>query len=167
MLRLVLPTAKYKKSFLDGFTQESQYIDWTKEAVNKDFQGLIERLRGRSFGLYLPSGFVPDTYYWLVAGDEYIGTLTIRHRLNRHLMRIGGNIGYMIRPDKRGRGYGKEILRLGLKKAKAMDFKKVLITVDEDNIPSRKVIEANGGVLKNVVDQGNNLPKKMRFWIKL
>ena len=35
----------------------------------------------------------------------------------------------------------------------------VLVTCDDDNVGSRKVIEANGGVLEDVRN------RKMRFWV--
>ena len=43
--------------------------------------------------------------------------------------------------------------------AAARGIDQVLVTCDEDNVASRKVIEANGGVLEDV--RGT----KMRFWI--
>jgi predicted acetyltransferase len=43
--------------------------------------------------------------------------------------------------------------------AAARGLDQVLVTCDEDNVASRKVIEANGGVLEDVRNT------KMRFWI--
>jgi predicted acetyltransferase len=43
--------------------------------------------------------------------------------------------------------------------AAARGLDQVLVTCDEDNVASRKVIEANGGVLEDV------RTTKMRFWI--
>jgi len=100
-----------------------------------------------------------------VEGDEYIGRLDIRHHLTEHLRQIGGHIGYGIRPSKRRQGYGRLILKLGLEKAKEMGIEKVLVTCDVTNVGSRKIIEANGGVMENEI-QVDGSPDKARFWIQ-
>jgi predicted acetyltransferase len=82
-------------------------------------------------------------------------------------MRIGGHIGYQIRPTQRLRGYGKELLRLGLQKAYQLGFKRVLVTCDENNISSQKVIEYNGGQFENSVYVEGSPVRKLRYWIDL
>ena len=59
------------------------------------------------------------------------------------------------------------ILRLGLEKAKGLGIEKVLLTCNEDNIPSLKIIEKNGGTLDNKVSNPVEGPDKLRFWINL
>src|SRR3989344_8456793 len=83
--------------------------------------------------------------------NQYIGRLSIRHKLNDHLLKIGGHIGYDIRPSKRSRGYGTAILRLGLPKAKELRIERALLTCNENNIASLKIIEKAGGVLESKV----------------
>ena len=58
----------------------------------------------------------------------------------------------IIRPSKRNQGYGKKILQLALLKAKALGINKVLITCDETNIASKKIIEASDGVFENSIE---------------
>jgi predicted acetyltransferase len=58
-----------------------------------------------------------------------------------------GHIGYAVVPWKQHRGYAKSALRLILSEAKAVGLSYVEITTDPDNIASRRVIEANGGIL--------------------
>jgi len=61
------------------------------------------------------------------------------------------------------------MLSLALKKAKQMGLNRILITCDEDNIGSSKVIENNGGVLENIIENsinGNKIYTK-RYWISL
>lgn len=51
------------------------------------------------------------------------------------------------------KGYGTLLLKLGLEKAKELGLKdKVLIICDDDNIGSYKIIEKNGGILENKVE---------------
>ena len=50
-------------------------------------------------------------------------------------------------PWKQGRGYAREALRQLLPEARAEGLRYVEITTDPENIASRRVIEANGGIL--------------------
>ena len=84
-------------------------------------------------------------------------------------MRYGGHIGYAVNPKYWNMGYGKEILRLGLEQFKYLiEEDKILITCDDDNTGSSKIIEANGGVLENKVENEDDGEKFLtrRYWIK-
>jgi predicted acetyltransferase len=105
-----------------------------------------------------PPGYVPGTTMWWAGGQQYLGRLTIRHRLTPSLLNVGGNIGYDIRPGARRRGHATAMLAAALPVARGLDIDPVLITCDEDNTGSRKVIEANGGVLEDIRHG------KLRFW---
>lgn len=58
----------------------------------------------------------------------------------------GGHIGYVIRPTERQKGYGNLILHELIKEANRMNIENVLLTCDEDNTPSSKIIEINKGI---------------------
>jgi len=94
-----------------------------------------------------PDGFVPQTDLWWVAGDEYLGRLSIRHRLTPHLLVEGGNIGFEVRPGARRRGHATAMLAAALPLAAAIGVDPARIDCEADNAASRRVIEANGGVL--------------------
>lgn len=175
MSRLVLPNVKYKKSFLEDFfgrrsktdlphNSWGKYLD--KKLLKKDFTGFVKFFLSQRTGKNLPKGYVPQTVFWLVDKNKILGTLSLRHKLTPHLKIIGGHIGYEITPKFRGQGYGKLILKMGLKKAKALGIKNALITCDITNLKSKKVIEANGGKFASQVEQGQDNPKKLRYWIK-
>jgi len=106
-----------------------------------------------------PAGFVPSTTLWWVSADEYLGRIVIRHRLTPRLRDYGGHIGYDVRPSARRRGHATAMLAAALPVAHALGIDPALVTCDEDNIASRKVIEANGGTLE---DQRG---VKLRFWL--
>lgn len=166
---LVLPDVRYKESYLSALSEynaEGRFPELSQEEIANDFESYVEKIKGYARGEHLPEGHVPDTHYWLVEGDEYIGQTSVRHSLTDHLREIGGHIGYVIRPSKRKQGYGKLILKLGLEKAKEMGIKNVRVTCDVDNLGSRKIIEANGGVFENSVPH-EGFPDKARFWIDL
>ncbi len=59
-----------------------------------------------------------------------------------------GHIGYSVVPWKRGRGYATQALAELLVQAKAEGLRYVEITTRPENLPSQRVILANGGVLE-------------------
>ena len=95
-----------------------------------------------------PDGFVPQTWLWWVAGDEFLGRLSIRHRLTPHLLVEGGNIGYEVRPSARGRGHATAMLAAALPLAAGLGIELAHLDSDEDNPASQRVIEKNGGRLE-------------------
>lgn len=127
-------------------------------------RGFRKYLRGcadASRGIGLPPGYVPQTTFWLWSGDRPVGISKLRHTLTEALLREGGNIGYCIRHSERGRGHGTLILRETLKEARAIGLGRVLVTCNPDNLPSRRAIEGNLGVLENIAHG------KCRYWIDL
>jgi len=167
---LAEPSIVYKDSFLAG-TRESQaeglelFVNLDKTSEN--FEAFLQKLRDARDRAKIPPDRVPMSDFWLIDDNEYIGRLSLRHELNEALLLWGGHIGYQIRPSKRMRGYGKEILRSGLIKAKELGLSRVLVTCDEDNIGSRKIIEYNGGQLENIIEVKDSPVRKMRYWIDI
>ena len=96
---------------------------------------------------------VPSTTFWLYADGIPVGFGSVSHCLTETLRKAGGNIGYGIAPAFRGKGYGKELLRLLLNEAKEMGIDKVLVTILLDNIASQAVAIANGGVVTERTDE--------------
>ena len=111
-----------------------------------------------------PAGWVTGTYLWMVEdgtddGAQVVGRISLRHALTPWLLEVAGHVGYAVRPTARRRGIATRALALMLPVAAARGLDQVLVTCDETNLASRKVIEANGGVLEDVRNA------KMRFWI--
>lgn len=168
MIFLTSPDEKYEKSYLQAlmeFSKEKYSLEYRCPKKDESFDDFKQRIAGMSQGFNLPDGFVPETILWLIDDHEYIGEVSVRHTLNYSLLRAGGHIGYVIRPSMRKKGYGKRILKLSLEVVKSLGMKKVLLTCDETNIGSVKIIESNGGVLEDATDMGQGLPRKLRYWI--
>ena len=127
----------------------------------------FEELKKRSCEDTVPKGLVPSsTYLGVREKDNYIvGMIDIRHYLNEYLTQVGGHIGYGVRKTERNKGYAKQMLKLALEKCKELKIKRVLITCDEDNIASEKVILSANAKLEDIRNiDGEN---KKRFWIDL
>jgi len=105
-------------------------------------------LRGAALPTPFPDGYVPQSTYWWVAGDEYLGRLAIRHRLTSHLLAEGGHIGYAVRPSARRRGHATAMLAAALPLAAALGIDTAHLDCEDDNVASRRVIERNGGWLE-------------------
>ncbi len=167
-LALIRPNVEYEQSWiaaLGEFEQRNISGFWTIPGSPEDIRKYIERTKMQEFGLDLPTGFVPSSTFWLVNDQDFIGHLNIRHELTDFLKRIGGHIGYAIRPSMWRKGYGTKILTLGLSRAKELGLDKVLVTCDETNDASKKIIESNGGIFEGRTE-GIELPK-LRYWIAL
>ncbi|HEY9721433.1 MAG TPA: GNAT family N-acetyltransferase [Oscillatoriaceae cyanobacterium] len=157
-IRLVAPDAGYRDSYLEAireFQGEGRHHDLDLDWLSRDFARYVESLRHP----LLTVAMVPYSNLWMVDEEGYAGRVSLRHVLNDHLFRIGGHIGYEVRPSRRRRGYGTAALRLTLPLAAELGIDPALVTCDVDNVGSRRIIEANGGVLENELDG------KLRFWV--
>lgn len=112
----------------------------------------MEKLTQMAKGINLPPDRVPQTIFWLYADETPVGYGKLRPQLNEMLLQSGGHIGYVIRPQARGKGYGKILLQGLVEKACEMKLQEVLLTCHVSNLPSRKVIEANRGRLVEMND---------------
>ena len=77
------------------------------------------------------------------------------------LLENGGNVGYAIWPSARNRGLGKKFLALLIDASKEIGLSKVLLTIQNHNIPSIYVALANGGVIEKIT------ANKHYIWIYL
>jgi predicted acetyltransferase len=129
------------------------------------FEEWFEELELNKDKAKLPPSFSPQTTYSAVVDNKIIGMVNVRWELVPVLLNLGGLIGYSIRPDERGKGYGTEMLRLALKTMN--NFDKVLVTCKDSNIASKRVIEKNNGVLENSYFDKDSGCTFLRYWIKL
>lgn len=174
MEKLLMKLVKYTD------IQEPQFIDYIQEWENKGEKVIpsATNRKDRSFTELLDQwafdetdevhkkGFVPASLYFLMDGDgRIIGAIHLRHELNEKLLHTGGHIGYGIRPSERSRGYATLMLSMFLKEKKVRELKKVLLTCDDDNIPSSKTIENCNGVLWDKVEDEGKVIR--RYWINI
>ncbi|MFC1622953.1 GNAT family N-acetyltransferase [Patescibacteria group bacterium] len=164
-MKLVKPTKKYTESWKEAMQEFRKENPESPRYASLDIEEYIQNMEDYSQGKNLPNGFVASTMYWLIDDEKFVGYVEIHHELNDKLTKEGGHVGYAIRPTERRKGYGKKILELTLPKAQQLGIKKVLITCDDVNVASWKIIEKNGGVLQDKIEVDGKLVR--RYWIDL
>ena len=124
----------------------------------------VALVHGWEHGRDLPQGFVANADLVADVDGVVVGRASLRFELNEFLRTLGGHIGYAVRPQFRGHGYAKEILRQSVDLLRVRRISPVLVTCDDDNLASARVIESGGGVLESVVPGVADMPKR-RYWI--
>lgn len=168
--KLLLPTKKYV-SQIERFKNDMIAADSPMCGCGSlrrlDVNEWIKDCKKWKNGKNLPDGFVASTQYICIrkTDNKLVGVLQLRHNLTDYLLNFGGNIGYSVAIDERGKKICVKMLKLALKKAKNMGMKKVLITALDTNIASQKCIMANGGVYEDTRVDGDK--KLQRYWIDL
>jgi len=162
-LHLIEPTARYIDSYRAAISEYRKHnvydFAYPKVGTRRDVARFLRDVDNTRRGLGVKSGYVPSSAFWLVDGRHYLGSGDVRHFLNDSLRKLGGNIGYSIRPAAWRQGLGTLQLALLLGEAAKLRVAKPIITCFDENTASAKVIEANGGVLikrSNVNNRGKN-----------
>lgn len=169
-MRLVSPSSEYQVKFARFFRDFERYdpdnADYYRRGVT-DFKRYIQNLSNEEQGINLPKGYAPCSHFWMIADSgDMIGAIRVRHILhNEFLQTECGHIGYDIAPSYRSQGHGTHMLHLVLVKALQLGIETALVTADDDNYASRKVIENNGGVLDEIV-YGKVFERPIaRYWV--
>jgi len=174
MLKLIEADKKYLEQYREAYIESFKQMELGNIKkhnmlfINPDENDIIQQFKDNRDQSKLPSHYVPSYDYFAVDDDKFIGVIHIRVRLTENLMRYGGHIGYGINPKYWNMGYGKELLKIGLEQNKNLiEEDKILITCDDDNIGSYKIIESNGGILENKIENEDCGEKFLtrRYWI--
>jgi len=174
MPELIAPTTRLHASWLEardewgrGTHQDGSGLHETDEVDTAEgFTAWVQRLHREADTSIPPEGGrVHSSYFWIVEDDAYLGAIALRHTLNDFLLEAGGHIGYGVRPSARRRGRATWALARVLLEAKALGLHEVLVTCDDTNTGSQRVIEGNGGVLEDIRD--TSLGRTRRYWISV
>lgn len=169
-MKLVTPSLTLEDAFTQ-FYRDYQCHDVVNMAHYVDFENgfepYVQHLLDESRGLNLREGYVPCHHFWFLNDKvQLMGVIRIRHHIDTPLLtHDAGHIGYDIAPAFRGEGFGKMMLKLALPKARELGIERALITADEDNIASRKVIETNGGQLESIAQKCFSKGTIARYWV--
>lgn len=149
-----------RKMNLQDIKEQWEYVT----ALPKDENGLTNPYEGITFEEYettvlpelmrhenpvgMPEWFVPETYYYLWDSEVLVGEYRIRHYLTEVLKVGAGHIGYSIKREFRGKGYGSKGLTLVLDLAREIvPEDEIYLRVLKSNIPSFKAISNNGAYI--------------------
>ena len=169
--RLVKPGRTLKAQYLAmarDFSEAGETAHSRHLVEDDGFDAFVDELERQARGENLQPDHVPQTTYWLLRSDGAIlGTGRIRHYLTPSLEAWGGHIGYDIRPTERRKGYGTLILSLLLREARDLALRRALLTCDDENVGSARVIERNGGVLADRVPTLDTDRLGRRYWIEV
>lgn len=126
---------------------ENSFTNPAFEMTFSEFQTWLQLQESWDKGEMLPSGYVPQSIFWLYDDTKPVGMGKIRHELTEASRKNGGNIGYAISRPFRGRGYGSLLLKMLLEEAQRIGVKEIVLTINKDNFASREVCHKNGGYL--------------------
>jgi predicted acetyltransferase len=162
-MTLVWPAREYLPAYIEALERGWSPDNLRREVVAReqlariaeDADAFLASLVDRAAAgtpITLPNGTVvprlPGYQRWLWDG-EFCGSIGFRWQPGTEELPVTclGHIGYTVVPWKQRRGYATQALREVLLEAKAEGLRYVEITTRPDNVPSRRIIEANGGVL--------------------
>jgi predicted acetyltransferase len=179
MPALVRPEMAHMPSFVaalrEGYSRDSLRAETpeTIAAIADAPAWFLRALHDPPTTIVLPDGTigerVPETHLWYVEGDEFLGSISVRHSLNAALEQWGGHVGYAVRPSAQGQGHATAMLAAMLGHIREhLPLDRVTLTANVDNIASLRVIEKNGGTLRDEIDHpwvpGD---RGRRYWIAL
>lgn len=142
---------------LDRFLGEGksyeEWLDFVIKCQEKSYAEQINRVPG-------------ITYFTVRESDnKIVGMVNFRFYLKGKLLKIGGHIGYGIRPTERRKGLAKIQLYLTLLAVQKIGLDKVMIDCTDTNICSKKTIEALGGKYSETVI--DNEETYLNYWINV
>ncbi|TWO64978.1 GNAT family N-acetyltransferase [Caenimonas sedimenti] len=183
-MQLVWPAPEYLRSYADALRRgwspnnlRPQVADEELAAIRQNPDAFFDRLvnfQGGGEGVMLPDGSVvprlPGYRKWMWDG-EFCGSIQLRWadgtpELPAYCL---GHIGYGVVPWKQRLGYATRALGLMLREARTRGLPHVEITTSPENLPSQKVIAANGGVLVEEFEKLASLGggRELRFRVGL
>ena len=139
----------------------------------EDFQAFVEKSHRQETETDDPNWSTSTSYYAFEDG-EILGKISCRWEIEKgDLLRVGGHIGYVTSPKHRRKGFITKLLAFALEKYNQRGIERVLITTNNNNLPSRKTIEKFGGQLENIITVEEDFPNPFmageticRYWVK-
>jgi predicted acetyltransferase len=150
---------------IDEYNNEylSVYPNFKPFATKNNFKEFLKKVEDSKNGRNETG--VKEIYYFAILNNKIIGHGSIR--LNPEInadYNIYGHIMYGVVPSMRNKGYGTIICKLLIEKAHEYGINNIIITCNDDNIASKKVIINNHGELfESVKDNENNIIERYKI----
>ncbi len=171
MAELVIPSSALSAqlaAFRRAFVLRSEFINGGGGLAQFEcIEDWLDSVARNSDPSTVAEGRVASRVYCYVDNDVMVGLIALRPVLNEYLSKYGGHIAYCVHPEHRRRGHATQMLRMCLEKAREAGSDRVLITCEEDNEASRKIILANGGEYESTVFEPDERVNIERYWIEL
>lgn len=169
-IQVVRPAERYRETFLRALREfRDEGLPWwlgaDLDTAERDFAAFVNKKLAERDRRTETS--VQKTHLWAVADEQFVGRIAIHHELNDALRVAGGHVGYDTVPSFRRRGVATEMLRQALPWARALGLTEVLLTCDDTNAASIRVIEKNGGSLRETKRSDAGGALKRYYWIRL
>lgn len=167
MLRLLKPDETMKEEILRyNDDWEGRGLKLIPHAARLGTLSFEDWLKGtRDLETVAEEPFVTQDVWFLFRDDTIVGACTLRHSLNAYLLAVAGQIGYGVHPEEREKGYATYMLKEMLRYAKTLRIRKILVTCAVGNTASEKTIEKCGGILENIMEDGES--QVARYWFHL
>lgn len=127
----------------------------------------LQKLDDQKSKSKIPANRVPSTMLYGFLGDQIVGRFSIRHELNEFLLHRGGHVGYAVSPRFRRQGIATEMFRQGMSFCRSLGITKLLITCNNDNEASWRIIENFGGSLENKISDEESGEIVRRYWLEV
>jgi len=177
-MELVPPTFErlpgYEAALLRGWSSDNTRNVSQEQlaSLRADPVEFLRDLTDQQGTITLPDGRtaprLPFHLFWIWDG-EFCGSIKLRFQPGTEDLPpyCLGHVGYSVVPWKQRRGYATTALRRMLPLARTEGLRRIQITCREDNLPSRRVIEANGGTVFKSEPAGDGTDlARLFYWIQ-
>lgn len=144
----------------------SFYPDFIPFVTKENFNDFLSDVENKKEGIN--NGGLKEIFYFAIEDNKIVGHGSIRlnPEINDEVYNYSGHIMYGVVPSKRRQGYGTRILKLLLEEAKKHNLYEVIITCNESNIGSNKIIiNNNENFIGKISDE--NHEETNRYSVKL
>ena len=139
------------------------YPNFKPFATKENFDSFLKKVKESKMGIN--NNGLKEIFYFAIENDKIVGHGSIR--LNPEVdknINIYGHIMYGVVPSKRRKGYGTLICKLLIKKATELGLENIIISCNNDNLPSSLIIKNNNGTLfEKAIDEEGNLINRYKI----
>jgi predicted acetyltransferase len=169
-LALVAPGDEHRAEFLammDEFLAagEDRFSD-LRQAAAEDWPTLVRDWQSAAVELGPSDGWPVELHLLMREKSALVGFGFLGPDLPVERQLRTGNVGYLVRPSQRRKGYATTMLGLLLDEARARGLERVMLVCDAGS-PSARVIANHSGVLDSQYTAGTPSHGHDRYWIGL